>query len=151
MGMAKSYYSVVLDHSARDVWALIRPFDHYAWAGVEAETIMEGGKAGDQVSAVRRVTVGDRIIRQILLVHFDVDRSYSYGFCGAPPFPVLNYAATIRVTPVVETDRAFVEWWATFDCAVEECERWTNYFEKEGFARWLAGLSKAMDADMRVA
>ena len=64
---------------------------------------------------------------------------------------MLNYAATIRVTPVVETDRAFVEWWATFDCAVEECERWTNYFEKEGFARWLAGLSKAMDADMRVA
>ena len=149
--MAKSYYSIVLDHSAGDVWALIRPFDHYAWAGVESQTITEDGKAGDQVSAIRRVTMGDRIIRQILLAHSDVDRSYSYGFCGAPPFPVLNYAATIRVTPVVETDRAFVEWWATFDCAVEECERWTNYFEKEGFARWLAGLSKAMDADMRVA
>ena len=32
--MAKSYYSTVLDHTAEEVWAVIRPFDHYAWAGV---------------------------------------------------------------------------------------------------------------------
>jgi hypothetical protein len=148
--MAKSYYSIVLDHSAADVWAVIRPFDHYAWAGVESETHIEEGKVGDQVSAIRRVTMGDKIIRQILLAHSDVDRSYTYAFCGAPPFPVSNYSATIRVTPVVETDKAFVEWSATFDCAVEECERWTEYFEKEGFARWLAALRKTMDADTHI-
>ena len=43
--MAKSYYSVVLDHPANEVWSAIRPFDHYAWAGVESETIIEEGKA----------------------------------------------------------------------------------------------------------
>jgi Polyketide cyclase / dehydrase and lipid transport len=145
--MAKSYYSIVLDHSAADVWAVIRPFDHYSWAGVESETHIEEGKVGDQVSAIRRVTMGEKIIRQILLAHSDVDRSYTYAFCGAPPFPVLNYIATIRVTRVVETDKAFVEWSATFDCAVEECERWTNHFEKEGFARWLAALRKTMEAN----
>jgi len=150
MGMAKSYYSIVLDHAAGDVWALIRPFDHYAWAGVESQTVIEDGKAGDQVAAIRRVTMGDKIIRQILLAHSDVDRSYSYAFCDTPPFPVLNYAATIRVTPVVETGKAFVEWWATFDCAVEECERWTNHFKTEGFARWLAALRRTMDANAGV-
>ena len=41
--MARAYYSIVLDHSADEVWQVIRPFDHYAWAGVEGETIIEDG------------------------------------------------------------------------------------------------------------
>jgi hypothetical protein len=143
--MAKSYYSTVLEHSAKAVWAVIRPFDHYAWAGVEGETIIEAGKVGDQVGAIRRVDLGnDKIIRQVLLAHSDIERSYTYAFCGAAPFPVSNYVATIRVTPVVESDQAFVEWSATFDCAAEDYERWTKYFENEGFAKWLAALRRFM-------
>ena len=54
--MPKSYYSMVVDHPAADVWAVIRPFDHYAWAGVESETIIEQARrvirsAGCGVSA----------------------------------------------------------------------------------------------------
>lgn len=143
--MAKSYYSVVLDHSVDDVWAVIRPFDHYAWAGVEAETVIEAGKAGDQDGAIRRVVVGDKTLRQILIAHSDLDRSYSYRFCDLPPFPVRDYTATIRVVPVVESGKAFVEWWATFDCAAEERDRWVDHFEKEGFAKWLAALRQFMD------
>src|SRR2546430_17411034 len=115
--MAKSYYSVVLNHSAEDVWAIIRQFDHYAWAGVQAETTIEEGKAGDQVGAVRCVNSGGKIIRQMLLSHSDLERSYTYALCDPPPFAVRNYVATIRVVPVIESGRAFVEWWATFDCA----------------------------------
>src|ERR1051325_11780291 len=95
--MAKSYYSMVLDHPADEVWAVLRPFDHYAWAGVESETVIEDGKMGDQVGAVRRVTYGGNVIRQALLAHSDVERCYTYEFCGAPPFPVRDYVATIRV------------------------------------------------------
>lgn len=142
--MAKSSYSVVLDHPADKVWAIIRPFDHYAWAGVESEVIIEQGKAGDQVGAVRRVTDGGGIIRQVLLAHSDVDRSYTYAFCGTPPFPVQEYAATIRVNPVTAENRSFVEWWATFDCAVEERDKWVKHFEEEGFAKWLAALRMFM-------
>ena len=147
--MAKSYYSVALDCSAEAVWAVIRPFDHYAWAGVESETIIEAGKAGDQVSAIRRVAAGDRIIRQVLLAHSDIDRAYTYAFCEPSPFPVRNYIATIRVAPIVETNGAFVEWQATFDCAAGEYERWTSYFEKEGFARWLGALRQFMAVEGR--
>ena len=142
--MAKSYYSVVLDHPADDVWAVIRPFDHYAWAGVESETVIEHGKAGDQVGAVRRVTSGGRVLSQILLAHSDADRSYTYGFCGTPPFPVQDYVATLRVTPVVGDSTSFVEWSATFDCAAEERDKWVNHFEKEGFAKWLGALRQFM-------
>ena len=65
--MARSYYSVMLYHPADEVWAVIRPFDHYAWAGVESETSIEHGKAADQVGAVRRVSFGGNVIRQVLL------------------------------------------------------------------------------------
>jgi hypothetical protein len=142
--MARAYYSVVLDHSAAAVWAVIRPFDHYAWAGVESETVIEDGKAGDQVGAVRRVASGGRIIRQILLAHSDLDRAYTYALCEPQHLPVRNYTATIRVVPVVEGGKAFVEWGATFDCAEDEIERWTRQFEREGFAVWLAGLRRYM-------
>jgi Polyketide cyclase / dehydrase and lipid transport len=144
--MARSYYSVVLNHSAQQVWEVIRLFDHYAWAGVESETVIEEGRRGDQVSAIRRVTVGDRIIRQKLLAHSDLERSYTYALCDPPPVPVRNYIATIRVAPVLEDDRAFIEWWAIFDCAAEDYDRWTRHFTHEGFAKWLAALRRFMDA-----
>ena len=142
--MAKSYYSIVLDHSAEDIWAVIRLFDHYAWAGVESETIIEDGNAGDQIGAVRRVTSGGKVLRQVLLAHSDIERSYSYAFCGTPPMPIEDYRATIRVTPVVADGRSFVEWWATFDCAADERAKWVRHLEQEGFARWLAALRDFM-------
>ncbi|MGB6348630.1 MAG: SRPBCC family protein [Pseudolabrys sp.] len=147
--MAKSYYSIAIDSSAEGVWTVIRPFDHYAWAGVESETIIEGGKAADQVGAVRRVTVRDKVIRQILLAHSDIDRSYTYALCDPSPFPVRNYIATIRVASIVESNKSFVEWWATFDCAAEEYDHWTKHFENEGFAKWLAALRRFMQTKDR--
>src|SRR5207237_9622931 len=98
--MAKSYYSTILDHPADEVWAVIRPFDHYAWAGVQSETTIEAGKAGDQVGAIRRITMGEKTIRQILLAHSDFERSYTYALCYPPPFPVRNSVATRRVAPI---------------------------------------------------
>jgi len=142
--MAKSYYSIVLDHSADEVWAVIRPFDHYAWAGVLSDTVIEDGKRGDQVSAVRRVTVGDRVLRQILLAHSDVERFYTYAFHDPAGVPVSNYLATLRVTPVVASDQAFVEWSATFDCDVAEVARWERFFAEDGFAKWLGALREFM-------
>jgi hypothetical protein len=136
--MAKSFYSTVLDHTADEVWSFIRSFGDYAWAGVESETVIEDGKAGDQVGAVRRVAIGDKVIRQQLLAHSDIDRSYTYVFLE--PAPVRNYQATIRIVPVIDGGKAFVQWWATFDCAENALERWTNCFAHEGFAVWLASL-----------
>jgi hypothetical protein len=64
--MPKSYYSMVLDHPAEKIRAVIREFDRYAWAGVPDETLIEAGKRGDQASAIRRVKTDNNTIRQIL-------------------------------------------------------------------------------------
>jgi hypothetical protein len=71
-------------------------------------------------------------IRQRLLAHSDAERSYSYEFCGSSPFPVSGYQATLRVTSITDGDRAFAGWWATFDCADADRDRWVRYFEREG-------------------
>ena len=66
--------------------------------------------------AVRSITLGDgTVIREKLLAHSDETRSYTYDF-QKTPFDVDNYNATIRVTPVTDGGKAFVEWWTTFDC-----------------------------------
>ncbi len=142
--MARSYSSLVLDHPATEVWRVIRPFDHYAWAGVESTTTIEDHKSGDQVGAVRRVSFGENVIRQRLLAHSDIERSYSYCFCGTAPFPVQDYEATLRVSPVTADNRSFVEWWATFDCAADERDKSVKHFEPQGFAKWLAALRHFM-------
>ncbi len=142
--MPKAYFSTVLDHPADAIWSVIRPFDHYGWAGVPSDTVMEGGRAGEQVGSVRRITAGGNVLRQVLLAHSDIDRSYSYAFASPPPFPAQNYLATIRVTPVVDSGQAFVEWSASFDCDSGDQERMTDQFETKGFAVWLAGLRAFM-------
>src|SRR3954471_12507794 len=142
--MARSYYSVVIEHPVERVWAVIRSFEQYAWAGVVAQTVIEDGKAGDQVGAIRRITSGDRALRQQLLALSDVERSVTYALCEPSPYPVRGYLATLRLTPVVATRQTFAEWWATFDCELAELDRWTRYFERDGFAVWLAALGRAM-------
>lgn len=138
--MARSYYSTVFEQSADEVWAVIRDFGFYEWAGVSGEAYMEDGRAGDAVGGVRNFQGGAKVIRQRLLAHSDLERCYTYEFCDAIPYPVDNYQATLRITPVVEQNRAFIEWWATFDCDPNERDRWVRYFEQEGFATWLAAL-----------
>ena len=63
----RPYYSTVLERSADDVWAVIRDFGNYAWAGVSGETLIEDGELGDAVGAVRSVRTSERHIRQRLL------------------------------------------------------------------------------------
>ncbi len=141
--MAKSYYSTVFARTADEVWAVIRDFNSYpVWFEGVAESHIAEGKAGDEVGAIRDVRLGATNIHHIqrLLTHSDRDRSYIYEFLPPLPYPVRNFVATLRVTPIVDGDRAFVEWWATFDCAIGEDDHWTAYFARGVFAKGLRSL-----------
>jgi Polyketide cyclase / dehydrase and lipid transport len=133
--MARSYASTVIAAPADRVWARIRDFNGLAtWhAGLVAESEIEEGKAGDQVGAVRSFTLTDGThLREKLLAHSDVERSYTYDF-QKTPFDVDNYVATIRVTPVTDGDHGFVEWWTTFDCDRDQIGHWEGFFATEVF------------------
>jgi Polyketide cyclase / dehydrase and lipid transport len=144
--MAKAYYSTVFEQPARDIWEIIRDFNSYpVWIGGAGESRIEGGKSGDTVGAVRNVLHQGRQIRQRLLAQSDVERSQTYEFCDAPTLPITGFQATLRVTPVIDGDRAFVEWWANFDC---EAARRVELAEtlRSWFGKWLESLRQSMFA-----
>jgi hypothetical protein len=140
--MATSYYSTVFVQSADTVWTIVRDFNAYpVWVDGAGESEIENGKTGETVGAVRRVLYDGRTIRQRLLGQSDVERSQTYAFAEEGALPVENYRATIRVTPVVDGDQAFVEWWATFDCDPAQREERVTLFRR-AFASWLESLRR---------
>ena len=146
--MARSYMSTVVDKPAKEVWAAIRDFNGLAtwFSDVVTQSEIEDGKSGDEVGAVRSFTLADGThLRERLLSHSDAQRSYSYNF-EKTPFDVDRYHATIKVTPVIDGDKAFVEWWTTFDCDRDKIDHWEGFFANEIFASALGGLKKHIGA-----
>ena len=138
--MAQAYYSTMFTQSADDVWSVIRDFNNYpVWVDGAGESEIEGGRSGDAVGAIRNVLYQGRRIRQKLLALSDVERAQTYAFDGEAPMPVCDYRATLRVVPVIDGSRAFVEWSATFDCADSEHARWHAHF-MASFRMWLEAL-----------
>jgi hypothetical protein len=134
--MARSYASTVIDAPADEVWARVRDFNGLpTWhPGMVATSEIEEGKVGDQVGGVRSFTLtdGSTHIRERLVEHSDAERSYTYNF-QKTPFDVDNYLATIRVTPVTDGNKSFVEWWTTFDCDRDKIGYWEGFFANEVF------------------
>ena len=143
--MARSYYSAIFEQSAAEVRRVIRDFNNYpVWVDGAGESEIEDGKTGDTVGAVRNVRYNGsrrRQRRQRLLALSDVERSQTYAFAGETPLPVRDFRATLRVTPVVDGNRAFVEWRATFECEGEAVGEKTAFF-REAFAGWLESLRR---------
>jgi hypothetical protein len=124
--MPRPCYSTVFEQSADRVWSAIRDFGNYGWAGVVSETHIEDGKSGDSVGCIRNVRTNGNTL-------------YTYAFSGQPPFPLRNYVATLRITPIIDGDRSFVEWSAAFDCTDNEHDHWTAHFTTS-FRKWLEAL-----------
>ncbi|MGN6573620.1 MAG: SRPBCC family protein [Pseudolabrys sp.] len=140
--MAKAYYSTIIAQPADAVWQVIRDFNNYpVWVDGAGESAIEDDRAGDAVGCVRDVLYKGARRRQRLLALSDVERAQTYAFEGEIPLPVENFEATIRVTPVTDGDIAFVEWWATFDCAAEDRVARVTFLQTS-FAGWLESLRR---------
>ncbi len=142
--MAKAYYSTVFEASAADVWQIVRDFNNYpVWVDGAGMSEIEDGKSGDTIGAVRNVLYQGRRIRQRLVAQSDVERSQVYEFVGPVYRPITDFQATIRITPIVDGDRSFVEWWATFDCEPARRDEQIASLQT-AFATWLGSLRRAV-------
>lgn len=153
--MSKAYYSTVLARSPDTIWALVRDFNNYPrYIDGVVESRIEDGKPGDAVGAVRSFRMGDNWIRQRLVALSDEERTFTYAGCDpfrfpdtrrgateATPAPVL-YQGTLRLTPIVEGNRTFLEWWLTFECSPEDARRWERYLV-EAISQWAGSLAQA--------
>ena len=137
-------YSTVLEQTADQVWTVIRDFNSYpVWVASVTESHIEDGKSGDAVGAIRNFVEYDTRIRQRLVAHSDLDRFYTYESCG-PLGAIRSYQGTGRVIPIVDGNRAFVEWTVQFDCAADEQAACTKQLE-QAMPQWFASLRAVLE------
>lgn len=141
--MPKPYASGVVPASADQVWQVVRDFNGLSnWHPAIASSEIEGGGSGQEVGAVRRLGLADGgSVAERLLVLDDDDRTYTYAFTDAGPFPVRSYRSTIRVAPITATGQTFVEWWAWFDSDADVEEQMTSTYANGVYAAGIAALA----------
>ncbi|MBO6815234.1 MAG: SRPBCC family protein [Rhizobiaceae bacterium] len=118
--MARVYVSSVIGAPVAKVWDRVRDFNALPrWHPRIQESRIEEGEPSDKIGCVRNFTVqnGDRI-REKLLGLSDYDYFCTYAILESG-MPLTDYVATLRLTPVTDGDRTFVEWSADFECAPE--------------------------------
>ena len=118
--MPRVYASSVIDAPAAKVWEKVRDFNALPrWHPRIRESRIENGEPSDKVGCVRdfRLQNGDRL-REKLLGLSDYDMFCTYAILESP-MPLTNYMATLRLTPISDGNRTFIEWTAEFDCATE--------------------------------
>jgi hypothetical protein len=116
--MARVYTSSVVNASAARVWTRVRDFNGLPnWHPAIAESRIENGEPADKVGCIRSFSLrnGDRLREQLLGLS-DYDMFCTYSILDSP-MPLTNYVATLRLTPITDQDRTFIEWSAEFDCA----------------------------------
>ena len=118
--MPRVYVSSVIEAPASTVWERIRDFNALPrWHPRIRDSRIENGEPPDRVGCVRdfHLQNGDRI-RERLLGLSDFDMFCTYSILESP-MPITDYVATIRLTPITDSDRTFAEWTAEFECAPE--------------------------------
>ncbi|NNE21108.1 MAG: SRPBCC family protein [Rhizobiales bacterium] len=115
--MARVYVSSVIDAPAARVWERVRDFNALPrWHPRIADSQIENGEPSDKVGCIRnfRLQNGDQLREQLLALS-DYDMFCTYAILDSP-MALENYVATLRLTPVSDGDRCFIEWSAEFDC-----------------------------------
>lgn len=121
--MARVYTSSVVTAPVARVWERVRDFNALPrWHPAIRESRIENGEPSDKVGCVRdfRLQNGDRI-RERLLGLSDYDYFCTYSILESP-MALTDYVATLRLTPVTDGDRTFVEWSAEFECSPDDAE-----------------------------
>ena len=107
--------STVIDAPLDAVWTVLRDFNgHDRWHPAVAESVIEDGRRSDEVGCVRRFRMVDGgVLREQLLRLSDEERSMTYCILEAP-IPLIDYVATLSLSPVTDGERTFWEWRSTF-------------------------------------
>ena len=115
--MARVYVSSVINAPAARVWERVRDFNALPrWHPRIADSQIENGEPSDRVGCIRnfRLQNGDQLREQLLALS-DYDMFCTYSILESP-MALENYVATLRLTPISDGDRCFIEWSAEFDC-----------------------------------
>jgi uncharacterized protein YndB with AHSA1/START domain len=121
--MPRVFVSSVIDAPVARVWERVRDFNGLPrWHPRIRDSRIENGEPADRIGCVRdfHLQNGDRL-REKLLGLSDYDMFQTYSILESP-MPLTDYVATIRLTPITDGDRTFIEWTAEFECDEKDAE-----------------------------
>src|ERR1041385_2959178 len=145
--MPRVFVSSIVGPPAEKVWALIRRFDAVVdWLPFVKSSPIEDGGDPTRVGCVRVITQTDgEVFREILLALSDAERSYSYTFVRSP-VPVRNHQTTLRVLPITDGDRSYLEWSSRFEIDPQFEARLVDLMN-QNFLTGLRGLAEKFEQD----
>ena len=119
--MVKVYRSTVLNAPVDRVWRDLRDFNGLAYRHPNIVlSRIENGYPADKVGCVRNFQFKDGArVREKLLSLSDYDYTCAYAILDSP-MELSDYVATLRLFPVTEGNRCFIEWSTEFDCPQEK-------------------------------
>jgi hypothetical protein len=113
--MGSCYHSIVVDTPPAAVWATIRNFHDFSWAGAFESVEPVGEVAGDTIGARRLL---DGAIHETLRSLDDATHTLEYSLDHGPgPFSpecLRSYVGRVRLVPVTATGGTLVEWSSSF-------------------------------------
>jgi hypothetical protein len=125
--MPKVYTSSVINAPADRVWAQIRDFNGLpSWYPRIVQSRIEHDQPSDKIGCVRNFKLESGAqLREKLLGLSDYEYSCTYAIVESP-MGVENYVATLKLTPITDANRSFIEWTAEFDCAPQDAAELTE-------------------------
>jgi len=141
--MAIVYRSTVLSAPADRVWRDLRDFNGLAnWHPLVVVSRIEKDYPADKVGCVRNLQLKDGVrIREKLLSLSDYDYAYTSAIIDST-MDLREYIATLRLFPVTEGNRCFIEWSAEFDCPSEKSVELAETIESGIFQTGFDALKK---------
>jgi Polyketide cyclase / dehydrase and lipid transport len=139
--LAKVFVSSIVGAPAAQVWSVVRDFNGLpGWLPAAAESRIEQNARADQIGCVRNFSLKDGgHIRERLLALSDFDFSMTYAILESP-MGVEDYFATLRLFPVTDGDRCYVEWSAEFRCPLQREAELVNFIGRDVFMSGLRSL-----------
>lgn len=118
--MIEIFKSSVINAPVEDVWVKIRDFNKLPdWHPAIVMSFIENEESSDKVGCIRNCDLKDGgNFREQLLALSDIVHLCTYSILETP-LPLQNYVATLRLLPITDGNRSYIEWVAKFDCAPE--------------------------------
>jgi hypothetical protein len=128
------YISAVIDAPIEAVWWIMRDFNGMpAYHPGIKHSLIEDGRPSDQIGCVRRLTLGEGFVREVLLCMDDRNCVFTYEIIEGT-LPVRGYIAGVRLHRVTQGNRTFAEWWADFEVVGAERDAVIAQIGKDVFA-----------------
>jgi hypothetical protein len=117
--MVKIYTSSIIDAAPTGLWGRIRDFGNLSWHPWIAKCRIHQDQPGDRVGVIRDLFRHDGfMMRHQLMALSDHHLYYTYSLLEtSTPTPL--YTATVKLTPVTDTNSTFAEWSADVDHSLD--------------------------------